>query len=297
MYVFRILNIELKLNPTLSHLTLLDSSDKLIHPCAFRAPPNYTNSEPLLLSPLHLYSEPFWYTTPFQRVPETRFITSVWNTLDATEGRRSTRAEANSRKPPNFRFSDLNFWRIQVAWATHNMPMSPSEIDRQYIPTDPLYLPCYRPERPFCLGEDISRKGAGTRYIGITAWDPTLAYISLCQDTTLSHYSQLFPPDDVIDPETRNVLKRCTRVGRAASASPWDQSKVHPTRPSLPPMLSTRTTLSFGRRHFEDRCRDTIHRNHGTRTDTRLSFITSRQHIIALLTTIPTGRCHWSGDT
>ena len=58
--------------------------------------------------------------------------------------------------------------------------------------------------------------GAGTRYIGITARDPTLAYISLHQDTTLSHYSQPFPPDDIIDPEMCNVLKRCTRVGRAA---------------------------------------------------------------------------------
>ena len=31
MYVFRILNIKLKLNPTLIHLALLDASDKLIH--------------------------------------------------------------------------------------------------------------------------------------------------------------------------------------------------------------------------------------------------------------------------
>ena len=95
-------------------------------------------------------------------------------------------------------------------------PMSPSEIDCQYIPTDPLYLPRYWPERPFHLGEDISRMGTGTWYIGIMAQDPTLAYISLHQDTTLSHYSQPFPPDDVIDPETRNVLKRCMRVGRVA---------------------------------------------------------------------------------
>ena len=95
-------------------------------------------------------------------------------------------------------------------------PMSPSEIDCQYIPTDPLYLPRRRPSLPFRLGEDISRTGAGTRYIGIMARDPTLAYISLRQDGTLSHYSQPFPPDDVIDPEMCNVLKRCTRVGRAA---------------------------------------------------------------------------------
>ena len=95
-------------------------------------------------------------------------------------------------------------------------PMSPSEIDCQYIPTNPLYLPCYQPEQPFRLGEDISRMRAGTWYIGITAWDLTLTYISLRQDTTLSHYSQPFPPDNIIDPETRNVLKRCMRVGRAA---------------------------------------------------------------------------------
>ena len=47
------------------------------------------------------------------------------------------------------------------------------------------------------------------------AQDLTLAYISLCQDGTLSHYSQPFLPDDVIDPEMHNVLMRCMRVGRA----------------------------------------------------------------------------------
>ena len=95
-------------------------------------------------------------------------------------------------------------------------PMPRSEIDLKYIPIDPLYLPRRRPSLPFRLGEDISRTGAGTRYLRITAQDPTLAYILLRQDGTLSHYSQPFPPDNVIDPETRNVLKRCMRVGRAA---------------------------------------------------------------------------------
>ena len=95
-------------------------------------------------------------------------------------------------------------------------PMPCSEIDLKYIPIDPLYLPQCPPSLPFHLGENISRTGAGTQYIGITAQDLTLTYISLCQDGTLSHYMQPFPPDDVIDPETRNVLKRCTRVGRVA---------------------------------------------------------------------------------
>ena len=95
-------------------------------------------------------------------------------------------------------------------------PMPHSEIDLKYIPINPLYLPQPRPSLPFHLGEDILRMGAGTRYIGITARDPTLTYISLRQDSTLLHYSQPFPLDDVIDLETCNVLKRCMRVGRAA---------------------------------------------------------------------------------
>ena len=112
MYVFHILNIEHEPDMTLRHLSLLDSSDKLIHPYAFRTPLNYMNTEPPLLSPSHSYSESFQYTTPFQCIPETQFGTSVQNTLDATEGRRSAQAEANSRKPPNFRISDLDFRRI-----------------------------------------------------------------------------------------------------------------------------------------------------------------------------------------
>ena len=64
--------------------------------------------------------------------------------------------------------------------------------------------------------------GAGTQYIGITARDPTLAYISLRQDGTLLHYLQPFPPDDIIDPEMHNVLKRCTRVGRVAGLL-WEE--------------------------------------------------------------------------
>ena len=115
-------------------------------------------------------------------------------------------------------------WKSSISNLTNNLlpplnsypPMPHSEINLKYIPIDPLYLPQRWSSLPFCLGEDISRMGAGTRYIGITARDLTLAYISLHQDGTLSHYSQPFPPDDTIDLEMRNVLKRCTRVGRAA---------------------------------------------------------------------------------
>ena len=69
------------------------------------------------------------------------------------------------------------------------LPMPCSEIDLKYIPIDPLYLPRHHPSLPFRLGEDISRMGAGTWYIGITAREPTLTYLSLRQDGTLLHYS------------------------------------------------------------------------------------------------------------
>ena len=59
-----------------------------------------------------------------------------------------------------------------------------------------------------------------------------------------------------------------------------DLSKVHPNWPSLPPLMSSKSTILFGRRNFEDGSRDTIHRNHSMRPDTRLHLITSRRHII-----------------
>ena len=97
-------------------------------------------------------------------------------------------------------------------------PMPHPEINHKYIPIDPLYLPRHWPSPPYWLGEDISRMGAGTQYIRIMGWDPTLAYISLHQDGTLLHYLQPFPPDDGIDLEMCNVLKRCTRVGSSMVA-------------------------------------------------------------------------------
>ena len=57
---------------------------------------------------------------PFWCIPETRFVTSIRNTLDMTEGRHSARAEANSRKPPHFQTPGLDFQRTRVAWATRN---------------------------------------------------------------------------------------------------------------------------------------------------------------------------------
>ena len=94
--------------------------------------------------------------------------------------------------------------------------MSHPKINHKYTPIDSLYLPQCWPSPPYRLGEDISRTGAGTRYIRIMAQDLALVYISLRQDGILLHYSQPCPLDDIIELETCNVLRRCMRVGRAA---------------------------------------------------------------------------------
>ena len=57
-------------------------------------------------------------------------------------------------------------------------------------------------------GHDTSESRHETRH------SLTSHYVKIC--TTLLHYSQPFPPDNIIDLEMRNVLKRCMRVGRAA---------------------------------------------------------------------------------
>ena len=39
------------------------------------------------------------------------------------------------------------------------------------IPTDPLFPPCLRPQRPYHMGEDIMEVGRGTHFIRIEARD------------------------------------------------------------------------------------------------------------------------------
>ena len=73
-------------------------------------------------------------------------------------------------------------------------PMSPSEINHQYIPTNPLYLPHYLPEWPLGWGEDISWTGAGTRYIRITARDPTREWVIITSIKIKGKMSRLSIP-------------------------------------------------------------------------------------------------------
>ena len=116
-------------------------------------------------------------------------------------------------------------------------------------------------------------------FIKLYWWLPQATIVSL--DTTIKEQLQSF------NEQSPSAIKFLS-----ANASLWNWSSIHPYWPSLPLTISTKTTPSFGRRHFEDGSRDTIHRNHGMRTDICICFIMSRYHISALLTTLPTGWYH-----
>ena len=131
-----ILNSSSSSNSTRICPVLLDSSNKLI---LFHMPPD-SSTPNLCLSHLCTHTQNHSSTLPlFRRIPETWFVTSVRNTLDATEGRCSTWAEASSRNPPHFQTSNLDFWRTQVAWATHNRcilttPNNTQPMSRKCLP-------------------------------------------------------------------------------------------------------------------------------------------------------------------
>ena len=88
------------------------------------------------------------------------------------------------------------------------------------------------------------------------------------------------PPSSVHTRPLKSSISNSTTNLLPPPLSSYPPPSIYPYRPSLPPTLSTRMTLSFGRGHFEDGSRDTIHWNHSTRPDTRLHLITSRYTLL-----------------
>ena len=158
---------------------------------------------------------------PSQSSPSS-IMTLQITSADASSSSSSFGCIDNFPKPPTSvqtkpsKSTFVNSTNNLIPTSSSYPPMPRSDIDHQYIPIDPLYLPRRRPNPPYRLGEDISGAGAGIRYIGIAERQPTLSYIALRQDRTLSHYSRPYSSDDFIDPDSRNIRTRCMRVGRAA---------------------------------------------------------------------------------
>src|SRR5882724_5846772 len=63
--------------------------------------------------------------------------------------------------------------------------LSPNDMPRiPKMPIDPFFPPCPHPKKPYCLGEDISEMGMGTRYVGIEHRDPEHYWITCRMDNT-----------------------------------------------------------------------------------------------------------------
>jgi len=81
------------------------------------------------------------------------------------------------------------------------------------IPTDPLFPPCLRPQRPYHVGEDITEVGRGTRFIRIEDRDDIYYWITCRMDNTGVEFSMRVGRDLVIDPNPQDMLSQLARVG------------------------------------------------------------------------------------
>ena len=107
---FHILNIELELDSHSSCSTWLflciSSNTFPVHSMLLIP----LNSSTLHFHLTHLHARTWNCSStppPIRNLPETQFTTSIQNTLDTIEGRRSAPAEADSRKPLHFHTSDF----------------------------------------------------------------------------------------------------------------------------------------------------------------------------------------------
>ena len=66
-------------------------------------------------------------------------------------------------------------------------PMVPTVVSiaiAPIIPTDPLFPPCLRPQRPYHLGEDITEVRRGTCFIRVEEWDNDHYWITVMSYNT-----------------------------------------------------------------------------------------------------------------
>ena len=91
--------------------------------------------------------------------------------------------------------------------ASNNIAITP------IIPTDPLFPPRLRPQRPYHLGEDITEVGRGMRFIRVEDRDDNHYWITCQMDNTGVEFSIRVGRDLVIDPNPQDMLSRLARVG------------------------------------------------------------------------------------
>jgi len=78
------------------------------------------------------------------------------------------------------------------------------------IPTDPLFPPRLRPQRPYHVGEDITEVGRGTRFIRVEDRDDIYYWITCRMDNTGVEFSMRVGRDLVIDLTLRYAITTCS---------------------------------------------------------------------------------------
>src|SRR5882724_1979316 len=81
------------------------------------------------------------------------------------------------------------------------------------IPTNPLFPPHLRPQRPYHEGEDITEVGRGMRFIRVEDQDDNYYWITCRMDNTGVEFSIQVGRDLVIDPNPQDMLSQLARVG------------------------------------------------------------------------------------
>ena len=81
------------------------------------------------------------------------------------------------------------------------------------IPTDPLFPPHLRPQRPYHVGEDITEVGRGMHFIRVEDRDDINYWITCRMDNTGVEFSMRVGRDLVIDPNPQDMLSWLARVG------------------------------------------------------------------------------------
>src|SRR5882724_3577584 len=92
------------------------------------------------------------------------------------------------------------------ASASNNIAITP------IIPTDPLFPPHLRPQRPYHLGEDIMEVRRGMHFIRVEDWDD-VHWITCQMDNTGVEFSIRVGRDLVIDPNPQDMLSQLDQVG------------------------------------------------------------------------------------
>src|SRR5882724_11122109 len=95
---------------------------------------------------------------------------------------------------------------VPIVVSKLSVPASNNIAIASIIPTDPLFPPHLRPQRPYHLGEDITDVGRGTRFIRVEDQDDNYYWITCQMDDTGVKFSLRVSQDLVIDPNPQDVL-------------------------------------------------------------------------------------------